>query len=226
MERLSIARAAGADGTLLGLPMWQPMTEEMALRFYGEVSASFPDLAVMVYANERAFRFPFATSPQFWHDLVVAAPTATSAKFSRPATFAQLREASGGRVHFLPNDSRVREFAEIAPEAVTACWATAASMGPEPCLRLIAAINRGDAETVATIDKEIAECNEPLHAVMADATLFASYNIQIEKIRINAAGYCDAGPIRPPYDVIPDEIRAQAVECGQRWRALRARLAS
>ncbi len=56
-KRLAFAREQGADGTLLGLPMWQPCTVDMAVRFYAEVGRAFPDLAVMVYANARAFRF-------------------------------------------------------------------------------------------------------------------------------------------------------------------------
>ena len=50
--------------------------------------------------------------------------------------------------------------------------------------------------------------------------MFASYNIQLERIRIDAAGYCKAGPVRPPYDVMPAEFAEQARECGRRWAQL------
>jgi len=42
----------------------------------------------------------------------------------------------------------------------------------------------------------------------------------MEKLRIDAAGYCRAGPIRPPYDVMPPEYAAAAAECGRRWTDL------
>src|SRR3984893_6539781 len=48
-RRLVFARERGADGSLLGMPMWQPMTTEMALRYYAEGSAALPDLAMIVY---------------------------------------------------------------------------------------------------------------------------------------------------------------------------------
>ena len=44
--------------------------------------------------------------------------------------------------------------------------------------------------------------------IVADADAMASYNIQLEKIRINAAGYCRSGPMRPPYNFMPDDFRA------------------
>ena len=46
---------------------------------------------------------------------------------------------------------------------------------------------------------------------------FNKYNLQLEKIRFNEAGYCNAGPIRPPYDVVPERYADNARECGRRW---------
>jgi trans-o-hydroxybenzylidenepyruvate hydratase-aldolase len=220
-HRLQVLADAGATGTLLGLPQWQPMTASMAITMYSQVSAMFPRLTVMVYANERAFRFPFADSPDFWAALVDVAPTVTAAKFSRPKPLATLREASRGRIHFLPNESKVLDFVEIAADAVTACWATAASMGPEPCLALLRAVAAGDLEAAATVAKQLKWANEPVDDLIADPAVFASYNIQIEKARINAAGYCAAGPVRPPYDELPLEYLDRAQDCGTRWRSLR-----
>jgi trans-o-hydroxybenzylidenepyruvate hydratase-aldolase len=34
---------------------------------------------------------------------------------------------------------------------------------------------------------------------------------------MNAAGYCKAGPIRPPYQVVPKEIAKAAQESGSRY---------
>jgi trans-o-hydroxybenzylidenepyruvate hydratase-aldolase len=222
-RRLEIVAASGATGTLLGLPMWQPTTTAMAVEMYAEVSRGFPDVDVMVYANERAFRFPFATTPEFWRGLVERAPTVRSAKFSRPKTLAELRTATDGRIHFLPNETRVLDFVDIAGDDVTACWATAAAMGPEPCLALIAAIQRHDLAAARMVSDDIAWANEPVHDLIQDPTVFASYNIQIEKARIAAAGYCVPGPVRPPYAHLPEAYAQRAWQCGERWRELRDR---
>lgn len=215
VRRLKRLQELGADGTLLGLPMWQPATARMALQFYADVSAMFPKLAVMAYANARAFRFGF---PQdFWAAVVKAAPTVTSAKYSRSEGLQSLIEATGGHINFVPSDMFVHEFHEISPETTTACWATAAGMGPLPSIALMKALKAGDAAATKTLVDAIAWANDPIMPLVLKPELFASYNIQVEKTRINASGYSNAGPTRPPYQDFPEEYAAPSREAGRRW---------
>jgi trans-o-hydroxybenzylidenepyruvate hydratase-aldolase len=218
IRRTRFAKERGADGILLGLPMWQPLTVDMAVEYYRSVSEAFPDLALMVYGNGRAFRFPFP--PDFWARVVDVAPTLMAAKYSRPKNLLDALAASKGRVHFLPNDGGVAKFAELALETTTACWSTAASMGPEPALELMRALSGGDAAAVTAISKDLAWAREPIGEITADPDIFATYNIQLEKIRIQAAGYCKAGPIRPPYNVMPEHYAELSRENARRWRTL------
>jgi hypothetical protein len=102
----------------------------------------------------------------------------------------------------------------------TACWSTAASMGPQPVLEQMRALLAKDAETLRVIAKDLAWAREPIAEITGDAELFATYNIQMEKIRIQEAGYCKAGPIRPPYNVMPDRYAECAKENARRWREL------
>lgn len=215
VRRLRFIRERGANGTLLGLPMWQPCTLEMAVKHYATMSEAFPDLAIMVYANQRAFRFDFGT--EFWRQVAKEAPTVTSAKFSNAKPLLDVLEASERKINFVPNDNAVHTFSQFSPETTTACWATAASMGPRPSLAIIDAILAGDAERARRVAEDIAWANEPVEYIVRNPEVFAHYNIQLEKIRINAAGYCNAGPTRPPYDVMPTEHRIAAEECGHRW---------
>ena len=226
MARLAVARDAGADGTLLGMPMWQPLTTQMAVRYYAAVSEAYPGLSVMVYANQRAFRFPFDEDDEFWAQVADAAPTVTSAKFSRVGPLLRVLAATRSRINFLPNDSSVGKFYEASPETTTAFWATSASMGPAPCLAMIKALDDGNKAEADQVAKDIAWANEPIQPFIADNKVFSSFNIQIEKLRIEAAGYCQPGPIRPPYDVVPDEYAVPSCECGQRWRQLCEKYAS
>ncbi|MDD3650892.1 MAG: aldolase, partial [Immundisolibacter sp.] len=101
-------------------------------------------------------------------------------------------------------------------------WATEASMGPEPALALRDAIAAGDWARAKAIDADIGHTMQTFFPPGGMAE-FASYNIQLEKIRFDEAGYCKAGPIRPPYHVIPDHIDQGARECGRRWKALRSK---
>src|ERR671914_1949687 len=79
-RRIKFVKSLGATGTLLGIPMWQPATVDMAVKFYSDVAQTFPDFPIMVYANPRAFRFAF--DADFWGPVVEEAPTVMSAKFS------------------------------------------------------------------------------------------------------------------------------------------------
>lgn len=216
VRRTRFAAERGADGILLGLPMWQPVTIDLAVEYYRGISEAFPDLAIMVYGNPRAFRFSFP--PEFWSRVVEAAPTLMSAKYSRPNLLLDALEASKGRVNFLPNDGGVVKFAELSPETTTACWSTAASMGPEPVLELMRALLSKDEEALGRIGADLAWTREPIAELVRDAEVFAAHNIQIEKTRIHSAGYCKAGPIRPPYNILPDAYAECAKENARRWR--------
>lgn len=217
VRRMKFIRDRGADGTMLGLPMWQACSEKQAVNFYASISEAFPDMAIMVYANQYAFRFGFP--PSFWAAVANAAPTVTSAKFASPVSYLDCLAAVDGKINLLPIDMMALGFAEQAPDAVTALWATAACMGPQPCVALMNAIDSKDHDRAGEIAKDIMWANEkfiPNH----DFELFSQYNLQLEKIRFNASGYCDVGPIRPPYNDVPDEFAEGARECGQRWAEL------
>lgn len=218
VRRTRFAAERGADGILLGLPMWQPCTIDMAIDHYQGVSEIFPRLAIMVYGNARAFRFKFP--PEFWSRVIKAAPTVMSAKFSRPQLLPDALAATSGRVHFLPHDGALAKFAAISRETTTACWSTAASMGPEPALAIVNALNRGDMETFNAVETDLAWAREPIRELSTDPDLFATYNIQMEKLRIVHAGYCKAGPLRPPYNHMPAAHLESTKENARRWRAL------
>jgi trans-o-hydroxybenzylidenepyruvate hydratase-aldolase len=214
VARLEFAKSRGADGTLLGLPMWQPLTQKMAVDFYASIAEAFSDLAIMIYANTRAFRFDFGT--KFWEAVAKAAPTVVSAKASHATELAERLKATKGQINFLPSDMIAEQFFGISPGTTTACWATSASMGPHPARALMEAVRRADAQEVKKISAEIGWANAPIMPLVKDPQIFASYNIQLEKVRIDEAGYCVAGPSRPPYESLPEDYAEAARECGRR----------
>lgn len=217
VARLRFAAERGADGTLLGLPMWQPCIDEMALRFYESIGELFPDLALMVYGNPNAFRYEFPL--EFWTQLVARVPTATCAKYGMPHNYVELLEATDGKINFMPIDMMAHPMAEASWDTMTACWATAVSMGPQPSVALMNAILDGDRERAGQIAAEIGlACETFLSPEVFE--VFGSYNIQLERTRAEAAGYCTPGPIRPPYDYIPEHFAEGARENGRRWAPL------
>jgi dihydrodipicolinate synthase/N-acetylneuraminate lyase len=197
--------------------MWQPATLEMAIKFYADVAEAFPDFPIMVYANSRAFRFPFGV--EFWREVIKVAPTVMSAKFSNKAILKEAVAVTQGRVNFVPPVSHAYEFAQISPETANTCWIPA--VGPQPALALMNALAAKDAKLAKAIADDIAWAVEPHHIITGSQEVFASYNIQQEKILMGASGYCKPGPVRPPYNVMPEDFVRASRESGERFAKLR-----
>jgi hypothetical protein len=85
-------------------------------------------------------------------------------------------------------------------------------------MNALAAKNVQQAKAVAD---DIAWAVEPHHAITGSQDVFASYNIQMEKILMGASGYSKPGPIRPPYNVMPDDFAKASRESGERFAKLR-----
>ena len=51
VRKITVARDAGADGVLVGVPFYFPSTVDNAVRFYHDVAELLPDLAFMIYHN-------------------------------------------------------------------------------------------------------------------------------------------------------------------------------
>jgi trans-o-hydroxybenzylidenepyruvate hydratase-aldolase len=217
VRRIRFVKERGATGTLLGIPMWQPATPEMAVRFYAGIAETFPDFPIMVYANSRAFRFGFDV--EFWRGVVEQAPTVMSAKFSSKAILRDAIAATERRVNFVPPVGLAYEFAQLSPETTTTCWIPA--VGPQPANALLKAVAAGDWERAKAVGADIAWAVEPHHAITSSQEVFASYNIQLEKILMGASEYCNPGPIRPPYNVMPENFAQAAREGGRRFAKLR-----
>lgn len=218
VDRTRFVRERGATGTLMGLPMWQPLTSTMAVKFYERLSEGFPDLQIMAYPNSRAFRFAF--DADFWREVSMRAPTLTAAKFSKVDQFLNALEASQGRIQFIPHETKVLAFARQAVEVTTACWSTCASIGPAPALAIIQAILRRDWDRAEAIQADLDWVAEPIRPITADQQVFGQFNIQVEKARMRAGQYCRPGPVRPPYDELPEDYDKAATECGRRWHDL------
>ena len=216
-RRIRFVKERGATGTMLGIPMWQPATLDMAVKFYADVAHTFPDFPIMVYANPRAFRFDFGVD--FWAGVAQKAPTVMSAKFSSKGILKQSVAASKGKVNFVPPVGMAYEFAQISPETANTCWIPA--VGPQVALALMKALAAGDAQQAKAVADDIAWANEPHHAIVGSQEVFASYNIQLEKVLMGASGYCKPGPIRPPYNVMPEDMIKACREGGERYAKLR-----
>ncbi len=212
-------REIGADGAFVGLPLWQTPTMTNAVRFLADLSEAVPDMPVMLYANSRVFKWDFPT--EFWEAVAREAPTVIACKIAYGTEhLVEDVQAAGHRIRFLPNDRAAVEAYRKVGGHIAAFWATSVCMGPEPVLALMDAIAAGDEARIDAVDGVLKRLPPPIPP--GKTAEFASYNAQAVKVSAQAAGYVDAGPLRPPYTDLPDDWREGAEARGKAWAAVRA----
>lgn len=214
----------GAHGTMLGVPMWCRMDVLTAVQFYRDIAEAVPEAAIAVYANPDAFKFDFPRP--FWAQ-VSEIPQVVTAKYLGIGMLdLDLRLAPG--VRFLPHEDDYYAAARIAPERVTAFWSSGAMCGPATAIHLRDCVNEAKQSGDWTQAKEVSDAMREADAELfprGDFAEFSKYNIGLEKARMGAAGWLNAGPCRPPYHIVPEEYLAGARRSGEAWAALHARYA-
>jgi len=230
IERMEFARDVGADGVLLGRPMWLELSTEATIEFYRQVAEAVPELGIIVYHNPPAFKNRI--TPAMWRDLAEI-PQVVGAKYG--AVDVAWRDAVkqvGDHVQLMPIERKWYMASQLAPDLARAAWSGSASCDPLPALRLREAIENGDEETARELNTRINATNTKFYpqvgpeAVYPEAMnvrhddLYGLYTIALQKARIGGAGYIEPGPPRPPYHVAPDGLVEMAAESGREWREL------
>lgn len=214
----------GADGVFLGRPMWCELSEDAIVRFYADIAEAVPEMAIVIYDNPEAFKGRISTST--WRRLAEI-PQVIGAKYMAvDRQYRQDVEAVGGRIRLMPVDAEWYFAFLWTPEAARAAWSGGAACDPAPVIALRDCLlnEPPDLQRAAALAERIAEATFPMFP-RGSFHEFSKYNVPIEKIRMDAAGYLTAGPSRPPYDVIPEEYAENAREAGRRWRVLAQSLA-
>lgn len=219
------ARDIGMDGVMVGPPFWNKPDTDGAANFYRDIAEAVPELAICIYANPFVFKFDFPRP--FWAK-VAEIPQVVMAKTASSATFLADWRLTKGRIRLLPIDFEYYAAARLDPELATAFWSSGAACGPAPVIALrdfIADAKRtGDWSKAKTLSEEMTAATMPIVAY-GDFNEFQIHNVALEKIRMNAAGWMNAGPNRPPYHVIPDRIRQFAETGGKAWAELEKKYA-
>jgi hypothetical protein len=214
IEQMRALAELGIDGAFVGLPLWQTPTLANAVRFYADLAEAVPEMPILVYGNSFFFKFDYPV--EFWQGIAESAPTTIACKVGFPFT-PEVFAAAKGQVNFMNGEGGTLGQAwRNIPESVTAGWATSAAMGPEPWIRFFDRLAAGDTEGCETVLADI----EGVALPIPDFSLFACYNTQLEKARIDAAGYMRCGPPRPPYTDLPDDWRQAAETNGSAWAEL------
>jgi dihydrodipicolinate synthase/N-acetylneuraminate lyase len=211
MSLVKFAEQAGADGVLCAVPFYFPSTVENAVQFYLDLADAFPGLAIAVYHNPPLHR---VTIPVAAFEKLVTRPNIIAMKDSHrtPAAFMELMRIVKGKMSVFCNQMQTYPYMMLG---AVGFWSISAWMGPWPLLRMRDACFAGDWETAKEICLEI---NRRYRTPGRPGDLFWRENVH--KLEINEAGYCVAGPLRPPFRNIPQEISEHAKQQAQEWKDL------
>jgi len=208
----------GVSGLLLGRPMWCECDDDTIVSFYRDVAEAVPELGIIVYDNPVAFKGKISSAV---YAQLAEIPSIIAAKCtSLGQAFWNDVDAVKGKIRMLPMERDWYEGWKTKPAEILACWSGAASCGPQPAVQLKRSIFTGDEEKAQEITEGMQHASQTFFPD-GEFKLFAKYNIQLEKIRINEAGYINAGPSRPPYTKVPEEYAEGAREAGRRLAELR-----
>lgn len=209
----------GANGTMLGVPMWCKLEVNSAVQFYRDVAEACPEAAIAIYANPEAFKFEFPRA--FWAQMA-SIPQVVASKYLGIGTL-DLDLTLAKNIRFLPHEDDYYAAARIAPERMTAFWSSGAMCGPATPIALRDAIKLAKETGNWSQAKSISDAMRRADSTLfpkGDFAEFSKYNIGLEKERMNAAGWLNAGPCRPPYHIVPEEHMAGARKSGLAWAAL------
>lgn len=220
IEQTRWASDLGADGTMVGPPMWCAPSIPAAVSFFRDIAEACPEMAICVYANPEAFKFDFPLG--FWAQLS-AIPQVITAKLPPTAQLLAHVGLTGGRIKFLPIDNEYYAAARMDPEFFNAFWSSSASCGPEVAYalrdRVAKAIADGDWASAKRLSDAMGAAVAPIFPP-GGFKEFSTYNILLEKERMNVAGWVKAGPTRPPYSWAPPSYIEGAHKSGRSWAKL------
>jgi dihydrodipicolinate synthase/N-acetylneuraminate lyase len=205
--KMDQAAKAGADAVLVGVPFYFKSSVANAVQFYFDLADAHPEMGIFIYHNPRNHHIHIPVSA--FKELVTS-PNIVGMKDSHrtPMQFMQLMDIVRGRISVMTNQNQMYPYMMMG---AAGCWSINAWMGPSPVVRAYRAGRDGRWDEVKEICMAMARVGgrDPSETDPVEG-----------KIAINEAGYCYAGPGRPPFRVTTEETRAEAKAIAQRWRKL------
>lgn len=206
ISRMRFLADLGIMGTLLGRPMWGNMVGPIIERFYRDVAEAVPELAIVVYDNTAAFG---GIIPRSVYKTLVELPQVVAVKYAGGASvgFRYHNDMAHTGTHFplMPIETDwMPAWNLYGEQLVGMAWSSTTACGPGPVLALRDALQQGRMEDAQWLTERLRWAHEPF-LVGQDFMEFSKYNVPLEKIRVNEAGYIHVGKCRPPYteDLVP-----------------------
>lgn len=211
LRKMKFAADAGADGVLCGVPFYFPSTVDNAVQFYFDIADAFPKLGIVIYHNPPLHR---VTIPVTAFQKLVTRPNIVAMKDSHrtPIAFMEMMKIVKGKISVFCNQSQCYPYMMLG---AAGCWSISAWMGPWPLLRLRDACFAGDWETAKEICLDLSAASRG--PGRSEDLLWRENSA---KLAVNEAGYCVAGPLRPPFRNVPPEVIEQGKHMAANWQKL------
>jgi trans-o-hydroxybenzylidenepyruvate hydratase-aldolase len=209
IEKMKVVAKTKASGVLVGVPFYFPSSPENAVRFYRDIAEMFPKLGIMLYHNPPLHHIKL-TLPIMEEILKIPNVVAMKDSHRDAVEFMRLSEMTRGKMTVFVNQLQAYPFEQFGAKAF---WSIGAWMGPWPLLALRDALRAGDLAKAKEITLELAP---PAGAPPANMT----WREVSLKIAIKYAGYCDPGPLRPPFLEIPEAIDTAQKKKAESWKKL------
>lgn len=227
VERMRFLADLGITGTLLGRPMWGDMVAPVMERFYRDVAEAVPELAIVVYDNTAAFG---GIIPRSVYKTLIDLPQVVAVKYAGGASvgfrYHNDMAHTGTTFPLMPIETDWFPAWEMyGEELVGMAWSSTTAMGPGPVLELRDALREGRTDDARWLTERLRWAHEPF-LVGQNFMEFAKYNVPLEKIRVNGAGYIKVGESRRPYsdDLVPEEHIRTTDEHVERYKQIQAEI--
>lgn len=208
IQKMKVVEEAGADGVLAGVPYYIPSTVENAVQFYHDIAGLFPKLGILIYHNPPLHR---VTLPVEAFKKITEKPNVVGMKDSHRTTtaFMHLMDTVQGKMAIFGSQWQYYPYAQLG---AVGCWSIDSWLGPWPVLALRDAINAGDYEKARQITMEL--------RAAGGGQVSESWREPGSKITMKFAGYCDPGPLRPPFTVVPQAVIESSQKKAAYWKSL------
>jgi trans-o-hydroxybenzylidenepyruvate hydratase-aldolase len=206
IQKMNFVKEIGADGVLLGVPYYETLHVQDAIKFYHEIAELFPSLSILIYHNPDNHKF---TIPVAAFKELVKKPNIVGMKDSHRTTqaFMNLQKIVRGKISVFVNQTQLYPYYEMG---AAGCWSTEVWMGPWPVLYLVELMRRGESQkAIEVIDDLIGDGSGGKPVPGAGNKRPAEF-----------ADYCKVGPTRVPFVTFPDAELAKAQRRADHWMKL------
>jgi dihydrodipicolinate synthase/N-acetylneuraminate lyase len=206
VQKMNFVKGLGADGVLLGVPYYETLHVQDAIKFYHDIADLFPTLNILIYHNPENHKF---TIPVTAFKELVKKPTIIGMKDSHRTTqaFMNMQKIVKGKIGVFVNQTQLYPYYKMG---AAGCWSTEVWMGPWPILYLLELVRKGDDQRAI----------EVIDDVIGDGSGGKPIPGAGNKRPAEFADYCKVGPTRIPFVTFPESELGKAKKRAAHWMKL------